>query len=852
MIRFGELWPLFLLLIPLGLIIWQWQNLRKITLTDRISFLLRLAAVGLVFLALSGPQLLSWAEAHYVYFLTDLSKSVDVAQDQDQLAGWLRALAKPQADTQYGLITFGKEPYVELPFSPTLELNEFLTDLDAEGSDINAALDLALATFPKEGKKTIVLLSDGQQSQGDVAEGLARAKREGVQIFTLPMAPPSTEFSIQALQIPQEVAIELPFSFQSVIYATRPSQGKLLIYRNESLIATKDVVLRAGLNFISHNDTLESPGVWEYRAELIVQNDALSENNHYRALTQAVGDPRILLVEGAATTDESHIEKLLKNAGYAFSKATLQSLAPTASSLLGYRAVILNDVPLKDLTMRQINHLDDYVSDLGGGLFVIQGRKAVEDFYDREFERILPVSYEGPEELQRPALALVMVLDRSGSMGETAGQFLKIDLLKQAAREAVSKIDPNSLVGIIGFDSIYEWLVDLQKVEGRQNEITSAIDKLFANGGTDVYQALKDAVAKLKQQTARVKHILVFSDGKVSKEGRDFQRLFEDISESTISASSIAIGEQADFEFLWELADAGSGAKYPVGDARDLPRITLEEMVRLEKARWVKGPLDVEPGPFAYELQSIEPESVPDVDGYVLTFEKPTSQTLLRVHAEAEHRDPLVSRWRYGLGEVFVLNTSFEGEGLERWKEWGDLGKLSADILSHVYSDSTLQPKELTVWTELEDSKLKINIEAERDGRWLDQLPISGHLNAPTGETIPLTIEQTAPGAYEAQISDLEEGVYLFNVGEESIGQVKEALHIPYAEEYKKIGLNDQLLQHMADTTGGQYLENPNSLQEFLKGQALIYHDIWQEILLAALLLFLADLIMRKLPTRAA
>jgi len=851
-IRFAHIWPLFLLIIPLAIVIFKLKTGRSSPFPDKLSTILRLVAITFVILSLSAPQMLSWVESHYVYFVVDISKSVHPNQDQSQLVQQINQLAVPQENTQYGLIAFGKDSFVEAPFAATLRISEILSNVGTDGTDLESALDLALATFPQEGKKTVVLLSDGQVSEGEVSETLSRAKREGVEIYSIPQYAPGSEFLIQTLQAPQEVAVDLPFNFQNVIYAERPATGTLHLFKNEELIRSEDISLQAGLNYILHNDELGEAGVYEYRTELVIDGDALVENNSYRALVESVGDPRILVVESEDQVGDSVLANLLNNSGYEFTRTTLADLAPTASSLLSYRAVILNDVPLKEVTYRQIEHLENYVRDMGGGLFLVQGRNAVEEFYDREFERILPVRYEGPEEIQRPALALVMLLDRSGSMGESAGEYLKIDLLKQAALEAVDKIDPKNMVGVIGFDSRYEWLVELQTIEGREASISESINKLFPNGGTDIYQALRDAVIELQKVDARVKHILVFSDGKVSQQDRDFESIFDDITQSTISASSIAIGSQADINFLWQLADVGSGEKYPVVDARDLPRITLEEMVRLERARWIKGPLDVEAGPFAYELQSVEAGAVPDVDGYVLTFEKPAGQTLLQVRSSPSHRDPLVSHWRFGLGEVYVLNTSFEGEGLERWKTWEDLSSLTAEILGQVYSESSLQPSELTVWTEYVNSELKVHVEAERDGQWLDLLEFDGQLNSPEGASIPLEIEQTGPGQYEAVATDLHEGVYLLNLGEESIGSVKDAIHVPYAAEYQRIGVNDRFLEQIANLTGGQYLENPARLQEHIEGRTQTYRDIWQVLVVLSLIFFMADLIARKLPTPSA
>jgi Mg-chelatase subunit ChlD len=848
MIQFNEIWPLFLLIIPLAIIAWKWRALWDTPIGDRLAIIFRLLAVALAIVAFSGPQLMSWVDSHYVYFMADLSRSVHPTDDYEDIIDLVNQLAVPEANTQYGFIVFGEQAYVELPLDESLDIEDIYSNVQKEGSNLQAALDLALATLPDDGKKSIVLLSDGQPSEGGLSESLARARREGVEIYTMPIYPPSSEFSILSMQAPPEVAVELPFSFQNVIYASRPNEATLLVYRNETLITSEDIELRPGLNYISLNDELKEPGVYEYRVELAIQGDSLAQNNVYRDLVEAVGDPRILMVGNDTTGVPTMLEDLLDSSGYAFTETSLEDFAPTASSLLSYRAVVLNDVPLRNMSPRQVEYLENYVRDLGGGLFVVQGRDAVEEFYDREFERILPITYEGPEELQRPALALVMLLDRSGSMGENAGGALKIDLLKGAAIEAVKRLEPTSLVGIVGFDSQYEWLVPLEQIQGRRDEIAASIGTLFPNGGTDVYDALEDAIQQLQGVEARVKHILVFSDGKVSQEGRNFSRLFQQIEGSTISASSIAIGSQADFNFLWGLADVGGGAKYPVADANDLPRITLEEMVRLEKARWIRGPLGVEPGPYSYDLSSINTTAVPDVDGYVLTFEKPAAQTMLNVRSGDQHLDPLITRWRYGLGEVYVLNTSFDSEGIDRWKSWSDISALTGNILGQVYSESTLQPSELTVWTEFENSQLAVNVEAEKDGKWLDLLPIKGQLNSSEGEVIPVEIEQTGPGSYEAHIENLDEGVYLLNIGDEDLGNVKEAIHVPYASEYQKIGLNDQLLQQISDITGGQYLENPNRLVDYLEGRTQAYRDIWQEVLLAGLLFFMLDLIARKLP----
>ena len=851
MIRFLQLAWLAGLLIPLAWLLFSWRTLRGRPLSDRLATLLRLGALVLLMLALAEPQLLSRAEAHYVYFLVDRSASTEVALSEADLIHQLKRWAAPQSNTQYGLILFGKDAYVEYSFQPTLDLDGIYTRVDGEGTDLAGAIELALASFPPDGTKTILLWSDGRSTQGDLSSALARAARAGVPVFTVPLAFSSSEFSVQDLRAPREVAIELPFALQSVIYASRSTEARLFFYRNGTQIDSREIALHGGLNFVEERDELAAPGIYEYRVELLAAGDTLPENNAYRALVEAVGDPRILVVTDDERAGPSPLEKLLQGGGYAYARTSLSELAPTPTALLPYRAVILDDVPLRELTRPQIARLERYVRDLGGGLWLLQGRRAVEEFYDREFERLLPVTYEGPEEIQRPEIALVLVLDRSGSMGESTGARMlsrKIDLLKQAAIKAVERLDGRNLVGIIAFDARYEWVSSLGAVGGRKSGIYQEIQELSPNGGTDLYPALEDAIAQLQQVRARVKHILVFSDGKVARDRRSFDRLFRRVGETQISASSIAIGSQADFEILWQLADVGRGARYAVQDARDLPEITLEELIRLERARWIKGPVPVEPGPYAFELQGLDPEDVPPVGGYVLTFEKPAAQTLLNVRAGDFQPDPLVSGWRYGLGEVLVLSTSLRDEGGERWLDWDGLNSLITQLLGQVYSESALQPQELAVSPRIEGSELLVTVEAERDGSWLDGLALEAGLSPPEGEALALAFRQTAPGRYQASVADLAEGVYLLSVGEPSLGQAKTALSIPYPAEYQRVGVDLEALMQISGTTGGRYLEALGDLPALLEGRAWTYRDIWQPLSLLALLLFVFDLAARKLP----
>jgi hypothetical protein len=214
----------------------------------------------------------------------------------------------------------------------------------------------------------------------------------------------------------------------------------------------------------------------------------------------------------------------------------------------------------------------------------------------------------------------------------------------------------------------------------------------------------------------------------------------------------------------------------------------------------------------------------------------------------SENGDPIMGFWRYGLGKVGVLNTDLEGEGSASWLGWEKLPQLLGGILKWVYSPP------LAGEMFIKADEKKITVEVLKEGRWADLLEVKGQLAAANGDadtkTETVVFTQVAPGRYEASIEDLPKGVYLLKVMAERDGEevaIKTTtISIPYKDEYRRIGLYKELLERIIEISGGQYIED----EFILKGGegVLRYRDLWPFSLLAGLILFIADLALRKLP----
>lgn len=94
---------------------------------------------------------------------------------------------------------------------------------------------------------------------------------------------------------------------------------------------------------------------------------------------------------------------------------------------------------------------------------------------------------------------------------------------------------PEDIVAAVAFDRDPHWLVGPSPVQDAEAEL---------------YTALR----------ARLKHILLVSDGRTVREGRNFGVLYREVADSGVGLTAIAVGPVPDTEVLGGLAQAAGGA----------------------------------------------------------------------------------------------------------------------------------------------------------------------------------------------------------------------------------------------------------------------------------------------------
>ncbi len=802
-------WALFFLPLPLALLFWGLRRERRV--------LGRVLSLTLCILALAQPELLLRRERERIVFVVDRSASVG---DAAVRAFWDLVRAAAAREAEIGVVTFAENAGVVRPPQPGLPRSlELPLELGPERTDLGSALDLALALL--EGKGEIVLITDGQDTEGRVWAAVGRARAQGVPVHVFPVGQ-EDPLQLRVFRGPKAVPQGAVAEFWGVLVAASPLSAKAHLLVDGKEVESRDLSLEPGRAEIAFTVVFSEEGLHVVELVLECPGDPIAENNRLAWAVQAGRTPGILVVgEGP-----SFVDAALSGMGLSFRRT--EWLHP--ADLVGVGLVILDDYPLALIGPNTVEALRAFTEE-GGGVLVVQGRRALSG-YAGPLEEILPVSYSVPERMEAATAAVVFVLDRSASMAGRAGPSTKLDLLKEATAVAAELIPPEDWLGALAFDRTPFWLAFPGPAREVRPLLFSALSGLSPSGGTDLWPAVVLALSALEGVPARVRHMIIVSDGKTVRENRAFQALYDRVAQSGVGVTSIAIGPDADPEVLAALAQAGSGELHVLSDPRDLRAVLVQETKRALRPRFLEGEFPVRPGPAA--LSSAE---LPPIYGYALTFPKPTAEVALLLPTG----DPLLALWHLGLGTVAVLNTDLRGGWTRAWADdprW--LSHFSA-LLERLWPSR----EQIPVFWEARGNFLSIGVDVAEGGRWVHGLRFRGKLVGPKGAQ-ELLFRQVAPGRYQAEAIHPGYGAYFLSFAEEAGGFGGSAiLSLPYPSEYAELGPEWRTLGDIARLTGGEILED----EEIPRRSDLVWEGIplWPAFLWAGAASFLLDLTLRKL-----
>ncbi len=839
--------PIALLLLALiwPAVLWHKNSIAEMPhIRRRIVFITRLALIISLVFALSGFQLKLPADQVSVIYVVDRSLSISGANQEWALEYIRRSQEEKATEDQAGVVVFGRDAFLEESLTGDLRLDRFSSIIDSASTDIGQGIQLASAVFPENTIKRIVLVTDGNENLGNAVEEASMAAARGVEINILPY--PRSDFPevlISRVEAPGDVAMGAPFALKVMVESNQPAEGILNIFRNEELIAREEVVLEEGQNLFTITQRMEEPDNYLFRATIESPQDHFAHNNHGETMTIIKGKPRILYLS-SNEQQAGNLDRALKIQNFIVDTGTAEDLPGSLSQLSRYKGLIFDNINGLQLSPTQLQMIENFVKDVGGGFVMVGGPESfgAGGYHLSPVERILPVDMDVRKRKSLPSVALVLCIDKSGSMSERTGNVEKMALAREAAIATVNLLEPRDLIGVIGFDYASKWVSKLQPATNKR-QIISDIASLRAGGGTHIYPALDAAYQALKESDAMVRHVIVLTDGR-SAPG-DFLNLARQMSTDKITISTIGVGRDSDLPFLENLASWGQGRFYYADDATALPRIFVREIILTGRSPIVEEVFDpVETGTAPF-LSGIDTANLPPLTGYVVTTPRPMANTVLKTHQD----DPLLAYWRIGLGKSVAFTSDNGLRWAMEWARWEDYSRFWSQLVRWIVPD--LSRDDFMVRSVIESGRGQVVVEAiAPDGEPVNFLDLSVRVVSPSGKSGTLPLSQTGSGRYEADFEAGEVGTYMLNTFNNTDGSAPQGnlqtVTLSYSPEYRDFSTNRYLLEKIASATGGSVIDTQWDV--FRKTGQVAYHSrpTWRELLLLILLLFPLDIALRR------
>ena len=819
--------PLRLLVFPVcAAIVLALCRLRKSrSRKERISHALRYVILILTALALAGTSLLTASPDRTAFLLVDVSASVN----ESETLCLAREALTAAGERRTGVIAFGGNAAVERSLNQKTALGDLSVKIDRSGSDLNGALQLASALLPTDSNGGIAVISDGRVT-GE--ESFFRSA-DGVPVNILKTGTRNgTDAQVTSVSVPSSMYTGQKYTTLVTVHANEAGEAVLVLTRDRGEPVTRTVKLRRGENTFAFDAVAGSAGVSTVEAQVMLDGDSVSANDTGAACTVVAGAPNVLIAEGRNGAGAT-IERILKAAGMQVRTLPAGMLPDQTAELLPYHAVALVNVDAADLDAGQITALDAAAKELGIGVAVFGGDSsyALGSYRGSALENMLPVTIDVRNRMELPATALVIAIDKSGSMTDSTYGVTRLQLAREAACAALEVLNERDQAGVIAFDDAGKWVIPLSAVTdvaAMQGQVAT----IRSGGGTAFYSPLMMAYEALRPAKAQYKHVIFLTDGEAGDTG--YMDVIRRMGGSGITVTTVAVGEGADYAGLSRMAEIGNGRMYAAGPFDSLPRIFTKETMMISGA-YVQNRVFT---PVITDSTMTDFPGFPELGGYLAVTEKP----LATVSLCSDRQDPVLAWWQYGAGRVLCWTSDVQGGWSAAFLKWDRAAEFFSGLISFILPDRSGNG-EIT----LAEGKLVWETEAPGEATAAAVTVIR-----PDGEKESLRLERVSDTRFEGEADTSLSGAYSVRIEmEDGKGRVLQTAEggdvISWTAEYDQRREDIGALETLAQETGGKVCETAENLLDFPDTAARKRTDLMPFLAGLALILFLFDVTQRRL-----
>lgn len=706
--------------VPLALAVYLWPP------PSRLTTIARVLATILLLTALAGICWRFAARGGMVVAVIDRSASMPPDTSSVAKEG-IDILRDGMADgDRLAVVSFARGCGVDkAPGSGAFD--GFVARIDPWRSDLDSALRTAAALIPVGVPGRVLLISDGDWTGGDPYPAAAELASNGVAVdYRRHARPESGDMAVAGIEAPDSVEPGERFQITAWIYSHTAGEADLKLRRNDSTLVGGRRELTPGMNRVVFHDQAGGPGVGDYALSLtpVDGEDPVKGNNNAKFLVSVRGGKPVLCLSGASG---SALPGLLRRSGVdvvADNDASNLSIV----SLAGHSALVLDNFSASRLGGDVMTDIAAWVNGAGGGLMMTGGKNSygIGGYFKSPLEPVLPVSMELKQEHRKLSMAIVVALDRSGSMMASAGfGRTKMDLANISTAQVLDMMTGNDEIGVVAVDSSAHVVVPLSQVSDVPGARSAILSIESMGGGIFVFEALVNSVNMLMRSDAGARHVILFADAADAEEPGQYKELLANCVDAGITVSVIGLGDEKDCDagLLKDIAARGGGRCFFTQKADELPRLFAQDTFVVARNTFIDEPTAVEIVTPVMELMSGDDFGAGfEVGGYNLCYARP--EAMVSAVTKDEYAAPVTAFWHSGEGRAVCYAGEADGEHTGAAASWPRYGAMMTAMTRWAMGTNG-GDDDFTVTQRVNGgiNEVRINLDPERDGDPFDRPP---------------------------------------------------------------------------------------------------------------------------------
>jgi uncharacterized membrane protein len=854
--QFTHSWWLLLLPAAWGWILWLGRT-SYVSVGPgrrRAATAIRFLVGTVLLLGLAGLQWKRPSEGLNLFYLLDRSDSIPSSQ-QEAAREYVNQSAKLKRPRDAaGIVVFGTSASIESSAAVKVNAPKIYAVVPTERTDLASAVRLGTAAFPESGQKRLVLFSDGNENLGDAWGAVLAARSLGVTVDVVPLGMTRRgDVSLQKVTVPPTLKKGQTFALKVFAQAEQARAATLRLLRNDQFLGEEKLELAVGKNLFTVPQTLTEPGFYSFELVLDAPGDPVPQNNRASAFTSVRGDPRVLLVSADPELD-GPLAEALRSSRLEVKVVEVSGFPESLPELQSYDALFLSNVAAGDLGETLMKLLAGAVRDFGVGLVCVGGDQtyAAGGYRGTPLEETLPVEMELSSKKILPNGAVVLIMH--GMEFNNGNQ-----IARECAQGVLDALGLQDELGVVLWDGSDRWLFPLSKVGDKKEK-----GRLIAGmnqGDLPTFQHVMEMACQggsdspgLKQSTANLKHVIVFSDG---DPGAPSDELLRRMVNDRITISTVLIAGHAGPERMMHMAEQGGGRFYAVNNPDELPQIFLKEAMVILKSAIFEDPFKPQLAGHGEVLRGISDAELPMLRGYVCT----TAKSRAEVPLLSDKGDPVLAHWQYGLGRAVAFTSDAKAKWATDWLRWDKYRQFWAQVAQ--WTLRRLETADFNADVSVEKGEGLLTVEAlDRQGNYRNFLDLRVTVDGPKGDQETARLVQTGPGRYQAHFATRAVGTYLLNLMEMENGRLRAAqalgANVNYSPEFATAEPNLNLLHRLAEAGGGRLLDlaapHDADRNPFLHDRIRTFQprDLWEDLLKLAVLLFVLDVGVRRIDIERA